>query len=180
MGKLVWVPVTSPCKTFIPCDGLVCPNWPFSPPKRATLRITLFTYESFVWLAHMGEQRVISPTKWYMGKELLVCLTKWYIHICLQMTLAPCWLIHQRFSTTQQTYCCTHYYCKLVLGFRVHPSPPLILPKWIFCTFWWIIKLRTVLLSGSSGSHMTFMCQSVVNLLHHWQNNKVNWPSHLS
>jgi hypothetical protein len=33
--KLVWVPVISFCKIFIPSysfDGLLCRNWPFSPP----------------------------------------------------------------------------------------------------------------------------------------------------
>jgi hypothetical protein len=42
--KLVWVPVISFCKIFIPSyafDALLCQNWPFSPPNRLTLRITL-------------------------------------------------------------------------------------------------------------------------------------------
>jgi hypothetical protein len=35
--KLVWVPVISFCKIFIPnyaFDALLCRNWPFSPPNR--------------------------------------------------------------------------------------------------------------------------------------------------
>jgi hypothetical protein len=35
MGKLVWVPFISFCKTFLPSytfDALLCRNWPFSPP----------------------------------------------------------------------------------------------------------------------------------------------------
>jgi hypothetical protein len=42
--KLVWVPVISFCKIFIPSyafDALLCRNWPFSPPNRLTLRTTL-------------------------------------------------------------------------------------------------------------------------------------------
>jgi hypothetical protein len=42
--KLVWVRVISFCKIFIPSylfDALLCRNWPFSPPNRLTLRITL-------------------------------------------------------------------------------------------------------------------------------------------
>jgi len=42
--RLVWVPVTSFRKIFIPSygfDGLLCRNWPFSPPNRLTLRIPL-------------------------------------------------------------------------------------------------------------------------------------------
>ncbi len=41
--KLVWVPVLSFCKIFIPsytCDALLCRTWPFSPPNRVTLQIT--------------------------------------------------------------------------------------------------------------------------------------------
>ncbi len=42
--KLVWIPVISFCKSFILSyvfDGMLCQNWPFSPPSRLTLRITL-------------------------------------------------------------------------------------------------------------------------------------------
>ncbi len=42
--KLVWVPVISFCKIFIPSDsfhGLLCRNWPFSPRHRLTLLITI-------------------------------------------------------------------------------------------------------------------------------------------
>jgi hypothetical protein len=42
--KLVWVPVISFCKIFIPSyafDALLCRNWPSSPPNRLTFRITL-------------------------------------------------------------------------------------------------------------------------------------------
>ncbi len=42
--KLVWVPVTSFRKVFIPSytfDALLSQNWPFLPPNRITLRITL-------------------------------------------------------------------------------------------------------------------------------------------
>ncbi len=42
--KLVWVPVISFCKIFIPSyafDALLCRNWPISPPNRLTLQITL-------------------------------------------------------------------------------------------------------------------------------------------
>jgi hypothetical protein len=41
---LVWVPVISFCKVFIPSytfDALLRRNWPFSPPNRMTLQITL-------------------------------------------------------------------------------------------------------------------------------------------
>ncbi len=44
LEKLVWVPVISFCKIFIPSyvsDALLCRNWPFSPPNRVTLLITL-------------------------------------------------------------------------------------------------------------------------------------------
>jgi hypothetical protein len=43
VAKLVWVPVISFCKIFIPsytCDALLCRTWPFSPPNRVTLQIT--------------------------------------------------------------------------------------------------------------------------------------------
>ncbi len=46
--KLVWVPVISFCKIFIPSyafDAILCWNWPFSPPNRLTLRITLLLIE---------------------------------------------------------------------------------------------------------------------------------------
>jgi len=42
--KLVWVPVISFCKIFIPSyasDALLCRNWLFSPPNRLTSHITL-------------------------------------------------------------------------------------------------------------------------------------------
>jgi hypothetical protein len=42
--KLIWVPVISFCKIFIPSytlDALLSQNWPFLPPNRITLRITL-------------------------------------------------------------------------------------------------------------------------------------------
>jgi len=41
--KLVWVPVISFSKIFIPSyafDALLCRDWPFSLPNRLTLRIT--------------------------------------------------------------------------------------------------------------------------------------------
>jgi len=44
VAKLVWVPVISFRKIFIPSyafDALLCRNGPFSPPDRLTLRITL-------------------------------------------------------------------------------------------------------------------------------------------
>ncbi len=44
VGKLVWVPVISFCKICIlsyAFDALLCRNWPFSPPNRLTLQITL-------------------------------------------------------------------------------------------------------------------------------------------
>ncbi len=44
LEKLIWVPVISFCKIFIPSytiDALLCWNWPFSPPNRRTLQITL-------------------------------------------------------------------------------------------------------------------------------------------
>jgi hypothetical protein len=44
--KLLWVPVISFCKIFIPSsafDGLLCQNWPLSPPNRLTLRITVLS-----------------------------------------------------------------------------------------------------------------------------------------
>jgi hypothetical protein len=47
--KLVWVPVISFCKIFIPSytfDALLRRNWPFSPPNRLTLRITLLFDEN--------------------------------------------------------------------------------------------------------------------------------------
>jgi hypothetical protein len=55
VGKLVWVPVTSFCKIFIPSyafDALLCRNWPFSPPNRLTLRITLINTQN---LYHLPE-----------------------------------------------------------------------------------------------------------------------------
>ncbi len=42
--KLVWIPVISFCKIFILSyvfDCMLCRNWPFWPPSRVTLRITL-------------------------------------------------------------------------------------------------------------------------------------------
>jgi hypothetical protein len=42
--KLVWLPVISFWKIFIPSyafDALLCQNWPFSPPNRETSWITL-------------------------------------------------------------------------------------------------------------------------------------------
>jgi hypothetical protein len=51
VGKLVFstVPVISLCKIFIPSyafDALLRRNWPFSPPNRLTLRITLLLDEN--------------------------------------------------------------------------------------------------------------------------------------
>jgi hypothetical protein len=43
--NLVWVPVISISKIFIPnymIDALLCQNWPFSPPNQGTSWITLF------------------------------------------------------------------------------------------------------------------------------------------
>jgi len=123
--------------------ALLFRNWPFSPPKpRTLLPVTLFTHESFFWLASThGWTEGYFSNKMIHGKGV-TCLANKMIHTYLFADdSCPCWLIHQRFSTTQQTYCCTYYYCKLVLGFRVHPSPLPIFPKWIFCTFWWIINL---------------------------------------
>jgi hypothetical protein len=52
-GKLVWVPVISFCKIFIPSyvfDALLYWNWPFSAPNRMFLRITLlFIHRTFFW-----------------------------------------------------------------------------------------------------------------------------------
>ncbi len=51
VGKLVWVPVISFCKIFIPSyafDALLCRNWPFLPPNRLTLPITLITHKIFI------------------------------------------------------------------------------------------------------------------------------------
>jgi hypothetical protein len=42
--KLVWIPVISFCKIFIPSymfDALLCQNWPFSPHNCLTLWVTL-------------------------------------------------------------------------------------------------------------------------------------------
>ncbi len=44
--KLVWVPVLSFCKIFIPSytfDALLCRNWPISPPNHVSIQITLIT-----------------------------------------------------------------------------------------------------------------------------------------
>jgi hypothetical protein len=46
VGKLVWVPVISFCKIFIPSykfDALLCRNWPFLPLNSLTLQITLIS-----------------------------------------------------------------------------------------------------------------------------------------
>jgi len=46
VGKLVWVPVISFCKIFIPTykfDALLCRYWPFLPLDSLTLRITLIS-----------------------------------------------------------------------------------------------------------------------------------------
>ncbi len=51
MENLVWIPVISFCKIFIPSDvfdGLLCQNWLFSSPNRETLRTTLLGW-TFVW-----------------------------------------------------------------------------------------------------------------------------------
>jgi hypothetical protein len=48
-GKLVWVPVLSLCKIYIPSytfDALLSRNWPFWPPNRGTLWITLIAYRN--------------------------------------------------------------------------------------------------------------------------------------
>jgi hypothetical protein len=44
-NSFVWVPVISFCKILNPSytfDALLCRSWPFSPPNRLTLRISLF------------------------------------------------------------------------------------------------------------------------------------------
>jgi hypothetical protein len=44
--KLVWVPVISFCKIFLPSykfDALLCRNWPFLPLNSLTLQITLIS-----------------------------------------------------------------------------------------------------------------------------------------
>jgi hypothetical protein len=46
--NLVWVPVISFCKIFIPSyvfDALLCQNWPFSPPNCVTLWIKLLSFQ---------------------------------------------------------------------------------------------------------------------------------------
>jgi hypothetical protein len=46
--KLLWVPIISFCKIFIPSyvfDALLCRNWPFSPPNHLTIWITLLYIE---------------------------------------------------------------------------------------------------------------------------------------
>jgi hypothetical protein len=59
--KLVWVPVISFCKISFPVThlmpyyaktgrsrhALLCQNWPFLPPNRLTLRITLLDNEKY-------------------------------------------------------------------------------------------------------------------------------------
>jgi hypothetical protein len=152
----------------------------------APLNAGLYGYNSvYLWIFCLtsthGWTEGYFSNKMVHGKGV-TCLANKMIHTYpFADDSGPCWWIHQRFSTTQQTYCCTYYYCKLVLGFRVQPSPRPIFPKWIFCTFWWKIN------SGPSSSQAPLdpiwcsCVKSVVNLLHHWQNNKVNWPlSHLS
>jgi len=46
--NLVWVPVISLCKIFIPCymlDALLCQNWPFLSTHHETLWLTLIIFE---------------------------------------------------------------------------------------------------------------------------------------
>jgi hypothetical protein len=83
--KLVWVPIISRCKIFIPSsafDALLCQNWPFSPPNRLTLQITLireFQYRLPRW--NRGTQlliRVVSSfttVLWIMGLQWIVELS---------------------------------------------------------------------------------------------------------
>jgi hypothetical protein len=50
-GKLVWVPVISLCKIYIPSytfDALLSQTWQFSPPNRGTLLITLIAYRNYL------------------------------------------------------------------------------------------------------------------------------------
>ncbi len=66
--KLVWVPVMSFCKIFIPSytfDALLCQNWPFSPPAIAGLYrelyycLTFFSF--FLVLSLLGGLEVFVP-----------------------------------------------------------------------------------------------------------------------
>jgi len=76
--KLVWVPVISLCKIFIPScafDGLLCRNWPFSPPNQETLRISLIKYvewwSSIATQGHFNCSNFRKPTRTWWCRQVL-------------------------------------------------------------------------------------------------------------
>ncbi len=72
MENLVWVPVISFCKIFIPSyglDALLCPNWPFSPPNRVTVQITLLWQLNGAWNLENEQKQcihVLHELKYYI------------------------------------------------------------------------------------------------------------------
>jgi hypothetical protein len=54
--KLVWLPVISFSKIFIPSyafDALLCRNWPFSPPNRLTLTDNFIVFRTFKFFNYL-------------------------------------------------------------------------------------------------------------------------------
>jgi len=65
VDKLVWVPIISFCRIFIPIytfDGLLCRNWLVSPPNSLTLRITLLRSSNFGPIYN----KKASPMVWFL------------------------------------------------------------------------------------------------------------------
>jgi hypothetical protein len=82
--KLVWVPVISICKIFIPSsafDALLCQNWPFSLPNRLTLGITLIS------------KRISGRLpRWNHGTQLLIRVVSSFTTLLWIMGLQ--WIVH--------------------------------------------------------------------------------------
>jgi hypothetical protein len=90
--KLVWVPVISFCRIFIPTykfDALLCRNWPFLPLNSLTLWITLIS-DLFLGGEYFGKEYSIANFLFFWGKKISIKgkhlfendLKNW--HNCLQ------------------------------------------------------------------------------------------------
>jgi hypothetical protein len=95
---VIWVPVISLCKIFIPSylfDGLLCWNWPFSPPNRKTLQKKLYwMHEIFVRknVSHHFRPRLTPLLKgvnsyWHLMVRMPIQL--WKMQNAREITMIP-------------------------------------------------------------------------------------------
>jgi hypothetical protein len=85
--KLVWLPVISFCKIFIPSyafDALLCRNWPFSPPNTDNSNRVLLSKAYF----HL-EEEILNKFQLPLRNLFMVWVYIYDLH-CYRLTLVVC------------------------------------------------------------------------------------------